>query len=313
VERCPRRPRAPALSNSENWLHAPIVRREVVAIPIVWVTFFLSLVFHAAMLWFLAPRLPQPPHLSDDTEPGEARAVLVTRLAPTPTKASPSPPSPPPRAADPPARRPPPPTAKPRPSPPPVLAADLQRAEPLPPPAPPTVAEPTPPRPPESDLASYIEARRRARGDPTTSAPPGTTANTPPAETANERRDRIVAANLAQSQQTTFGYDPKSGGGVFQLKRISYDDAEFYFTGWNRDIGRRARNLIEVRKGNNIDIRDAIIRRIIEIIRDEVQGDFSWRSERLDQLVVISARPGDNAELEAFLMQEFFSDPRRPR
>jgi hypothetical protein len=30
-------------------------------------------------------------------------------------------------------------------------------------------------------------------------------------------------------------------------------------------------------------------------------------------LVVLSARPGDNAELEAFLMQEFFSDPRRPR
>lgn len=184
---------------------------------------------------------------------------------------------------------------------------------PLPPPAPPNVAEPTPPRPLETDLASYIEARRRARGDPTTSAAPVTTVNTPPAEDAKERRDRIVAANLAQIPQTTFGYDPKSGGGVFQLKRISYDDAEFYFTGWNRDIGRRARSLIEVRKGDNTDIREAIIRRIIEIIRDEVQGDFSWQSYRLGQLVVISARRVDNAELETFLMQEFFSDPRRPR
>src|SRR5579859_6263872 len=47
--------------------------------------------------------------------------------------------------------------------------------------------------------------------------------------TDSERKDRIIASNLASSQQTTFGYDPKTGGGIFQLKRIGYDDAEFYF------------------------------------------------------------------------------------
>jgi hypothetical protein len=314
AERCPWRPRMPALSNPEAWLHAPVDRRGVVAIPIIWVTFLLSLGFHAAMLLFWVPRLPQPPHLSvDDTEPGRARAVLVTRLAPT--TASPSPPSPSSLAAATPARGTPPPTAKLRASPPPpALVTDTRPAEPLLPPPPPPVAEPTPaPQPLETDLASYIEARRRARGDPTTIAALGAAANTPPAETENERRDRIVAANLAPSQQTTFGYDPKTGGGVFQLKRIGYDDAEFYFTGWNKGIGRRAKNLIEVRRGNNNDIRQAIIRKIIEIIRDEVQGDFTWRSERMGRQVVLSARPNDTAELEAFLMQEFFSDPRQAR
>jgi len=36
-------------------------------------------------------------------------------------------------------------------------------------------------------------------------------------------------------------------------------------------------------------------------------------SERLGRLVAMSARPRDNAALEAFLMQEFISDPRRSR
>lgn len=321
------------MSDLNRWRHVPVNRRDVVEIPIIWVAFLLSLGFHAAMLWFWLPRLPQPPHLTvDETVPGDARTVLVTRLAstrtptPAPGTESPSLPSPPPRAAIAPARRAPSPAAKPRPlSSPPVIAADARPVEPLPPPVaepPPLVAEPPPPPvadraptrpPPETDLASYIEARRRARGDPTTIASLGTAASSPPAETEAERRDRIIAANLAPNQQATFGYDPKSGGGVFQLKSVGYDDAEFYFTGWNKDIGRRAKNLIEVRRGNSNDIREAIIHKIIEIIRDEVQGDFTWRSERMGRVVVMSARPSDNAELEAFLMQEFFSDPRQAR
>ena len=52
---------------------------------------------------------------------------------------------------------------------------------------------------------------------------------------------------------------------------------------------------------------------MIAIIRAEVQGDFTWKSERMGQPVVMSARPSDNAALEAFLMQKFFSDPRRSR
>jgi hypothetical protein len=137
--------------------------------------------------------------------------------------------------------------------------------------------------------------------------------STTTAETEAERRDRIVAANLAPSQQPTFGYDPQSGGGVFQLKRIGYEDAEFYFAGWNKDIKRHAKQLIEVRKGNNEDIRLAIVRKMIAIIRDEVKDEFTWNSERTGRQILMSARLADNAALEEFLMQEFFSAPRRSR
>ena len=50
-----------------------------------------------------------------------------------------------------------------------------------------------------------------------------------------------------------------------------------------------------------------MIRRIIEIIRDYEQEDFSWSSQRLGRVIVLSARPADNAGLEEFMMQEFFS------
>src|SRR6185369_6726058 len=197
------------------------------------------------------------------------------------------------------------------PSTPPVMTAPGPSAAP-----PPTPAV----RPPqETDLASYIEARRRERGlaPPAPPANPAPTTNpdstTPPTETEAQRRDRIVAANLAPTDPPTFGYDPKRGGGVFQVKTIGYDYAEFYFTGWDKEIGRRAKELIEVRKGSSDDIRQVMVRKMIAIIRDHVQTEFIWVSDRLGRQVTMSARPSDNAALEEFLMQEFFSAPGRRR
>jgi hypothetical protein len=98
---------------------------------------------------------------------------------------------------------------------------------------------------------------------------------------------------------------------LFQLKRMGYDDAEFFFNGWDKDIGRVARQLIEVRKGANPDIRLAIVRKMIEIIRAQESGDIVWVSRRMNRQVPLSARPADNAALEDFLMREFFSgEPR---
>jgi hypothetical protein len=110
----------------------------------------------------------------------------------------------------------------------------------------------------------------------------------------------------------TFGDDPKRGGGMFQLRRLGSEDAEFYFNGWNQDIGRVAKQLIEVRRGANADIRLAVVRRIIEIIRAQEPGDFVWVSRRLGRQVALSARPGDNAALEDFIMRDFFGDGRSP-
>jgi len=70
--------------------------------------------------------------------------------------------------------------------------------------------------------------------------------------------------------------------------------------------------LIEVRKGANPDIRVAVVRKIIEIIRAHEPGDFVWVSRRLGRQIALSARPGDNAGLEEFMMREFFGDGRSP-
>jgi hypothetical protein len=170
------------------------------------------------------------------------------------------------------------------------------------------VAQPTPgPKPAEKDLAAYIDARRRARGEsaPALSAPTSE-------ESDYERRNRIVAANLGVNRTPTFNEDPNSAGGLFQIRSVRYDDAEFYFLGFDHDIGRRAKQLIEVRRGNDSDIHIAVVRKMIAIIRENVPGDFVWVSQRLGRQVPLSARPADNAQLEAFIMADSFPVQRAP-
>jgi len=126
-----------------------------------------------------------------------------------------------------------------------------------------------------------------------------------------ERSKRIIAANLGLQRTPTVGYDPKGGGGIFEIQRMSRDSAEFIFFGWNKDIRRNSRQLIEVSRGDNPDIRIAVVRKMIAIIRGVETGDFLWLSQRLGRNVTLSARPADNAELEEFMLQEFFGPPRR--
>ena len=94
---------------------------------------------------------------------------------------------------------------------------------------------------------------------------------------------------------------------------MEYDYAEFTFFGWNKEISRRAFQVIEVRKGGNPDINTAVVRKIIAIIREHEQGDFRWESKRLGRDMILSARPADNAALEAFMLEEFFTASRQPR
>jgi hypothetical protein len=177
---------------------------------------------------------------------------------------------------------------------------------PTPPVTPPRPEAPPQPQPPVAgDLSSYIASRRRARG---ASEASGTPDGAPESETA--RRDRIVASNLAAVNTPTFNDSPKNSGGVFQILRMGYDDAEFAFFGWNRDIKRRANMRIEVRRASDdADIQHAVVRKMISIIREYEVEDFTWESLRLGRNVRLSARQRDNAELESFLMREFFEGP----
>jgi len=291
-------------------------RHDVLTIPTIWLAALLSLLIHVAALWFLLPRLHQM-----FSEGGVPRPdVLAVQLAP------PSTPSAPPAAAPAP-QQPPPATQRketkatpPRPVPkkpaPPMIALDKQaqipQIAPLPEPvpAPPTVVAP-PPTPPAQDLAAYIDAKRRARGE----APVASTSSAPSEgqETDEERRNRIVAANTTGTNRVpTFGRDPRNAGGIFEIREMGYDYAQFYFFGFDKDIARNARQLVDVRKGSNSDIRIAVVRRMIEIIRENVSDEFQWISQRLGRQVRLSARPADNAELENFIMRDVFPDGRAP-
>lgn len=283
-------------------------------VPTIWVAIALSLLIHAAALWEWLPRIRLP--ALEAPERGEASGSLVVRLAPPPSPPPAPPPSPAQQAQPSPAlqARSPIAAARPRPTPP-VIA--LNRPAPniqSPPPTTPAVTAPTPARPPaDGDLTSYIEARRRARAESAPAASPGSVSNAPPVEDDNARTNRIVAANLGWQRKLTFGYDPTPGGGVFEIKRMGYNDAEFIFFGWNKEIRRNMAHQIEVRKGNDSDIRIAVVRKMIAIIREYEQGDFLWQSQRLGRNLTLSARARDNAGLEDFMMREFFPDPRLPQ
>lgn len=95
-------------------------------------------------------------------------------------------------------------------------------------------------------------------------------------------------------------------GGVFQIISKGTRTAQFQFRGWNPGANSSWRQTIDVDAGLNGDVELAIVQRMIALIRSHYSGDFNWESHRLGKVVVLSARPSDNAELEAFLMREFF-------
>lgn len=291
-----------------DWLDEPRNRRGGVTVPTIWIAVALSLLIHAAALWEWLPRMRL---LSlEKSERGEASSSLVVHLAPLPSPPPASLPSPAPQPQPPTLQaRPPKAVARPQPTLPVITLKRPARNIPPPPTLPPVTAPAHPPA--DGDLASYIEARRHTRAEPAPAASPGSVSNTLPVEDDNARANRIAAANLATQRAMTFGYDPTQGGGMFQIERMSYNDAEFLFFGWNKDIRRKTKQLIEVQKGSNSDIRIAVVRKMIAIIREYEQGDFLWESRRLDRDVMLSARARDNAGLEDFMMSEFFPGTRQ--
>ena len=271
----------------------------------------LSLLLHGAVVWQV--RMKMTP-ASPEADPSPAA------LAPLTAALAPARPEPEAAATPPPAPPPPPqvvrPAPRPPPSRPPVITAERAEVT-LPPPlprvvtpplpsvpeavkplpTPPPVAKPPPPSETYSDLSAYVAARRRARGEPDE----GTSAD---GEIA--RRNRIVAANLASINTPTFGAERRNSGGMFQITQLSSESAEFTFFGWNKDIKRRASQRIDVRRENHPDIRIAVVRKMISIIREYEQEDFTWRSNRLGRDVTLSARAADTEGLEQFMLREFF-------
>ena len=287
------------------------------------VAFVLSVLVHVAAMWGWHPQLRPTFELKSPSEPS---GPLQLRLEPQASKpAAPSAPestrraerqaearpAPPKRELVPPKPRPTPPAPRARPTPPEPMTKPVVPAEPpqysAPEPVVPPVAEPAPKATPGGDLSSYIASRRARQG----SEPSRPSAPALAEESDAERANRVALANLGVGRAPTHGKD-LTGGGIFQISRLGYDYAEYFFYGWNVDIRRNATQLVTVRKGAHADIRKAVVRSMIDIIRRHEQGDFLWESRRLGRHVNLSARAADTVGLEDFLMKEFFDDPGRP-
>lgn len=94
----------------------------------------------------------------------------------------------------------------------------------------------------------------------------------------------------------------------FQITRMGPRHAQFQFTSQKTGASNPKREVIEVSVERDENIRHAVVRKMIEVIRQYQKEDFEWKSYRLDPPVVLSARMEDSQKLEDFLMREFFID-----
>lgn len=117
--------------------------------------------------------------------------------------------------------------------------------------------------------------------------------------------DNDAAMARIKANIQSANYNKKGTGGVFQITHKGAQTGTFTFRGWTNAPDERTRQTYEVDAGIGGDVKLAIIRRMIQLIRDRFKGDFTWESQRLGRDVTLSARPQDNAALEEFLMKEF--------
>jgi hypothetical protein len=104
-------------------------------------------------------------------------------------------------------------------------------------------------------------------------------------------------ANLGRARDGT--------SGVFQIISKGYRTGSFSFRGWTTNRSDSYRRVIEVDAGQGGDIERAMVRRMIELIREHYQDTFTWDSHRLGRAVKLSARKEDSTGLEDFLLSEF--------
>jgi hypothetical protein len=148
-----------------------------------------------------------------------------------------------------------------------------------------------------TDMASYVKAQQAKR-------------NAIEADAARQNAE-AVAREAGPSQEKVRDDRIKSNlkvgtNGIFEITNLSGRHAAFAFKGWTNDYSSAKRESFEVEAGTGQDVRLVMIKKMISLIRRHYDGDFNWESQRLGREVVKSARPEDSAELEEFMMMEFF-------
>ncbi len=233
----------------------------------------------------------------------EGEMVWIAPVSPTPT-----PPKPTPTPTPTPAKQPPKKTAqaKPRPQPAPIPRTNNDAiTEPRRQETPPVQAKLTPPPPDVTDMSQMIEANRRRRG--AVQSPPGESA-----ESEDAKAKARAIANIMGAQGRNAAGDREDSGGIFDVQNQTFNSADVKFRGWNTNFKRRWLQQVHVELGSEIDIENAVVTKMIELIRKEKTGDFEWESHRLGRVVKMSARREDEAELRAFLLKEMYPKYIRP-
>lgn len=260
--------------------------------------FVFSLVFHGLLLWLVVPKI--------EGEPLPKATPIQVSLAPLPQPvvAEPVPPTPEPPAPE---------MVKP----PPKVMAKQPTVKPSKPrqqdfsvpevmtqtqPSPQAVPAPsTAPSPPQEDapvdMMALVNRNRNRRNSFESEAARENAAAVAreqgPSE--DEKRNQRILENLKVGTN-----------GIFEIKRLETRSASFSFKGWTDNASNAKLQYFEVEAKSGQDIRLLVIQRIIALIREHYQGDFTWDSHRLGRSLTLSARPEDNAGLEDVLMQEFF-------
>lgn len=270
------------------------------------IAFIISLLFHALFLLLAVPNLLQKPASAPPTTTLEiSLAPPLPEVVPAPTVPELTPEAPVEMPVEKPKVK-----NKPKPK---VLTKKLNSTEkpvftvpkelsptlpePLPEPTPaepvikaPTEAEPT-------DMASYIKAQQAKR-------------NMGEADAARQNAEAIAkeqGPTIEQKREERIKNNLKTGtNGIFEITSKTSRRITFSFRGWTNDYSNSRLQFFEVEARTGEDVRLVMVKKMISLIRSHYQGDFNWESQRLHRTVVKSARQEDNAELEEFLMMEFF-------
>jgi len=256
-----------------------------------------SMLLHLAILLIpIAQRMGAAPASSETQGPLTVRLANPAPRTPPPAKAEPTP-QPAPRHAT-------------------VMATQRRSSNSKPafvvPPQPEQQQPPTPPtvQPDENnDMMARVNARRAAREAAENEAAQENAAAA--AASGGPSLSEKIAANINRAKRST----TDGTGGVFEVKYpLGVREASFKFNGWNpaRDNWHESYT-VDAGEGGNVKL--AIVKKVIEVIRKYKTGDFEFESHRLGRAVPMSARPADNDRLEAFLMQELFAEdaPAPPR
>jgi hypothetical protein len=278
-------------SHRDKSIHIKVSRNTLIA-------FIVSTILHGLLLWVALPKL-------DMSSPLPKSDTIEITLAPPPKAIAPTidvPPPPSPKIEEETpkvmAKQPSVKSTKPRPQDffvPKVLTQPETSIQKMPetPSIPPRPSQPTDA---PVDMMALVN-QNRARRQSVESDAARVNAQAEAAErgpTAEEKRNQRIAENL------------KSGtNGIFDIKRIDALGGSFSFKGWT-DYTNVKLQYFDVEAKAGQDTRLLMIKRMISIIREHYQGDFTWESHRLGRSITLSARLEDNAGLEDFLMTEFF-------